>query len=225
MKTTLSFIVALLVGASGASATTIDLGIFNVSPQGTFLYQASNDSCAAYSMSVSGCNNSPTFINLSQYVGDTITVTDVGGLCVVTGTSCQVYPASGSYLGGVFSTGGQGTLLAANNIIRLPDEVSSGLPNINNNPNLAADDGTNTTIPYDFYLPVTNLVVAAPYLVVGTLDSFYSDNSLGTPSSPGYQGFFGVDIQVTTPEPGTATLLLTGVGGLLAFRRKFAKRA
>ena len=97
--------------------------------------------------------------------------------------------------------------------------------NINNNPNLAADDGTNTTIPDDFYLPVTKLVVPAPYLVVGTLDSFYSDNSLGTPSSPNYQGFFGVDIQVTTPEPGTATLLLTGAACLLAFRRKFATRA
>jgi hypothetical protein len=124
------------VGASGANATTIDLGFFAVSPQGTFLYQSASDSCGAYAGVVAGCSNSPTFINLSQYVGDTITVTDVGGLCVFSGTSCQVYPASSSYLAGVFSN--SNTLLAVNNVIRLPGEVSSGLPNINNNPNLTS---------------------------------------------------------------------------------------
>jgi hypothetical protein len=228
MKIALILVIATLVGATGAYASTIDLGFFAVSPQGSFLYNSPTDNCASYAQAVAGCNNSPTFINLSAYVGDTITVTDVGGLCVYSGANCTVYPASASYLGGVFSTQGVSSLSGPSNIIRLPDEVSSGLPNINNNPNLnSLIGGVNTTIPDDFYLPVTNLVVAADWLVVGTLDSFFSDNSLGT-CNPNTTECFGVDITVnvsSTPEPGSAALLVTGIAGLWFFRRKFATKA
>jgi hypothetical protein len=222
MKTALILIVAGLVGASAANATTINLGFFAVSPQGNFLYNSAGDNCSA-SYAVAGCNMNPTVINLSPYVGDTITITDVGGLCVYSGVNCQVYPASAAYLGGIFSA--SGNVLAASNLNRVPDSVNAALPDIFNNSNLNSSVGNvNTTIPNDFYLP-TSVVVVAPYLIVGTLDSAFADNSLGTLSSPGYVGDFGVDISVTTPEPSTAALLLTGVGGLWFSRRKFAKRA
>jgi len=219
---------AALLGVTGAYATTIDLGFFVVSPQGNFLYNSPNDNCSS-SSPVPNCNMAPTFIDLSAYFGDTITITDVGSLCLYTASeenqsNCTLYPASASYLGGVFDT--NTTLLAASNLNRLPGAVASGLPNINN-PELNSFVGNvNTTIPFDFYLPAV-VVVAAQYLVAGTLDSAYSDNSLGTPGSPGYVGDFGVDITVNvspTPEPSTAALLLTGVALLWAFRRKAASR-
>ena len=217
MKAALILMIGTLVGATGASAESIDLGFFAVSPQGNFLYNSANDNCSQ-SYVVAGCNMSPTFIDLGAYIGDTITVTDVGGLCVFSGPNCTVYAASASYLGGVFST--NTTLLAASNVNRLPGAVPSGLPNINNDPYLNSYVGkVNTTIPYDFYLPAA-AVIAARYLVVGALDSGFSDNSLGTPGSPGYVGNFGVDITVVTPEPSTAALLLTGAALLGLFRRK-----
>jgi hypothetical protein len=224
MKPALILVIAALVGIAGASAESVNLGFFAVSPQGNFLYNSPTDNCSG-SYAVANCNMSPTFIDLGAYIGDTITVTDVGGLCVFSGPNCTVYAASASYLGGVFST--NTTLLAASNVNRLPGAVPSGLPNINNNPNLNSYVGNvNTTIPYDFYLPAAT-VIAARYLVVGALDSGFSDNSLGTPGSPGYAGEFGVDITVdpiATPEPGTAALLFAGMALLWAFRRKFARR-
>lgn len=218
-KEVLVLFIAALMSAPGAWATTIDLGTFLVSPQGTFLFQSAIDSCPADS----GCNNAPTFINLQQYIGDTITITDVGSLCLYSATeqqqsNCTLYPASASYLGGVFDT--NTILLGPSDVNRLPGAVSSGLPNINT-PNLDPE-GTNinTTIPDDFYLPAT-VVVPAQWLVVGTLDSAYADNSGTTPPT------FGVDITVNTadvPEPGAAFFLLTGLALLWGFRRKSAKQ-
>ncbi|MGD1090743.1 MAG: PEP-CTERM sorting domain-containing protein [Bryobacteraceae bacterium] len=214
-------LVAALAGANNARATTIDLGTFLVSPEGTFLYQEESDTCAAPG-ATAGCNNNPTFIDLGQYIGDTISITDVGSLCVyypTPGGTCTLYSASASYLGGVFDT--NDTLLGPSNIIRLPGEVPSGLPNIDtSNLNTFTGD-VNTTIPDDFYLPAT-IVVAAQYLVVGTLDSAYIDNSGTTPPT------FGVDITVNTgsatvsdvPEPGSGSLLFAGAALLWFSRRK-----
>jgi hypothetical protein len=220
MKTGLILVITAV--APGAHAESIDLGFFGVSPQGNFLYNSATDNCSA-AYAAAGCNMNPTFVDLGAYIGDTITVTDVGGLCVYSGPNCTVHPASASYLGGVFSK--STTLLAASNIIRLPGAAPSGLLNINNDPNLNSfAGGVNTTILDDFYLPEAS-VVAARYLAVGTLDSGFSDNSFGTPGSPGYAGYFGVDIIVdvpNTPEPGTGALLLVGAGSLWIFRRKLA---
>jgi hypothetical protein len=208
-KATKSLIVfaAALAGASGANATTIDLGTFLVSPQGTFLFQLPTDTCAS-PLSIAGCNNNPTFINLGQYIGDTITITDVGSLCVYlpSGQSpCTQYPASSSYLGGVFDT--NTILLGPSNLNRLPGAVSSGLPNVSTTDLDTYNGNINTTIADDFYLPAT-VVVAAQYLVVGTLDSAYADNSGTTPPT------FGVHITVddaNVPEPAAAALLITGL--------------
>jgi hypothetical protein len=231
MKAVLILMIGIVVGATGASAESINLGFFSVSPQGNFLYNSANDNCSS-PLAGANCNMSPTFVDLGAYIGDTITVTDVGGLCAFSGPNCTVYAASPSYLGGVFST--SNTLLDASNVNRLPGAVPSGLPNINNDPNLNSWVGqVNTTIPYDFYLPAT-AVIAAQYLVIGTLDSGFSDNSLGGPGSPGYAGYFGVDLAVNTnpptppsptPEPGTAALLLAGGALLGGVRRQAVKRA
>src|SRR5277367_1267208 len=113
MKTALILIIAALAGVTGASAESINLGFFAVSPQGNFLYNSPNDNCSQ-SYVVAGCNMNPTVIDLGAYVGDTIAVTDVGGLCAFSEPNCTVYPASASYLGGVFST--SMTVLAASNV-------------------------------------------------------------------------------------------------------------
>src|SRR5580658_6398332 len=101
-------VTAALLGVTGAYATTIDLGFFAVSPQGNFLYNDPNDNCSA-SYAVGNCDMNPTFIDLGAYLGDTITITDVGSLCLYTASeenksTCTLYPASASYLGGVFDT-------------------------------------------------------------------------------------------------------------------------
>lgn len=215
---------AALVAANNALATPIDLGTFLVSPQGTFLYQEPGDSCAAPGVAA-GCNNNPTFIDLGQYIGDTITITDVGSLCVYAASgggqsNCTLYPASASYLGGVFDT--NEVLLGPSNIIRLPGEVSSGLPNINSTYYDTYYGNINTTIPDDFYLPAT-MVVAAQYLVVGTLDSYYADNSGTTPPTFGVDITVDVDDPVTAsdvPEPGSGSLLFAGAALLWVSRRK-----
>lgn len=230
MKQNIGFVItafAAVMASNTALATSIDLGTFLVSPQGTFLYQEPGDSCAAPG-AAAGCNNNPAFIDLGQYIGDTITITDVGSLCVYSASeagqsNCTMYPASASYLGGVFDT--NEVLLSSSNIVRLPGEVSSGLPNISSTYYDTYYGNINTAIPDDFYLPAT-VVVAAQYLVVGTLDSYYADNSGTTPPT------FGVDITVDTgpatvsdvPEPGTGSLLFAGAALLWVSRRKAVAR-
>src|SRR5580704_3903350 len=123
MRTGLILIIAALVGATGASAESINLGFYSVSPQGNFLYNSATDNCSS-PLAAQNCSMSPTFVDLGAYIGDTITVTDVGALCTSGGPNCTVYAASAAYLGGVFST--STTLLDASNVNRLPGAVASG---------------------------------------------------------------------------------------------------
>ena len=182
------------------------------------------------SYAVAGCNMDPEIINLFQYgasIGDTIQITEVGGLCVYSGAGCQVYSvSSGNYLGAIFSM--NGVVDAASGVNRVEDPVGTILPDITSTVYDAFANGQNTTTPDDFYA-ATTVVVAAQYLIVGTLDSAFADNSLGT-CNPVTTECFGVNItdldpSSTAPEPGSAALLLTGIGGLWAFRRKFVKQA
>jgi len=59
------------------------------------------------------------------------------------------------------------------------DCAGRGCDSIGTNPNLfTLVDNLDTTIPQDFYIPVTVVVPQnANYLVVGVLDSAYADNS------------------------------------------------
>src|SRR5258708_2002981 len=116
VKAALTLVILALLGVTGLQAESIDLGFQSVSPQGNFLYNSANDNCSAF-YAVAGCNMSPTIIDLGAYIGDSITVTDVGSLCVVPdqpNNHCTIYAASASYLGGVFST--TSTVLDASNV-------------------------------------------------------------------------------------------------------------
>ena len=211
-----------------AHASMIQVDHVQVSPQGTFLYQSPNDVCGE--IAISGpCNMNPVFVNLASIgvvPGDTITVTDFGGLCVFATTPCTIYPASASYLGGVFTT--NDILLPPNNLNRLPGAIQTSASNINHNPYLNTyATGVDTTILQDFYLPITIVVPAtAQDLVVGTLDSAYADNSGG-----GLPPNFGVDIFIDTssppppsvPESSTANLLWVGFG-LICLARFWDRR-
>ncbi len=178
MKRSVIFFAAMVIAGGMASATS--LGFFAVSPQGTFLLQAPGDVCSEYN--IAGCNMTPTFINLTALgvtAGESLTITDVGGLCIYSMENCTVYPAGPDNMGAVFSS--TNTLLDPSNQNRLPDQIApgAGATLIGNNPNIYAIAGNlNTTIPDDFYISTTVIVPQnANYLVVGVLDSAYSDNS------------------------------------------------
>ncbi len=206
--------VAGIVAMGGlARATTF----YGVSPQSSFLLQSANDVCSEFN--IPGCNMSPTFIDLNAlgaHAGDTLTITPVGGLCFYAGSNCTIYPPD---LGGVFST--SNTLLGPSVLHRLPGAIApgSGASLIGANVNLQTFTGhLDMTIAEDFYLPATVVVpTGANFLVVGVLDSGYSDNSSTS---------LGVDIDIaagTVSEPGTYAMVL-GAISLLWLRRRSSTR-
>jgi hypothetical protein len=118
---------------------------------------------------------------------------------------------TGAFLGVAFSP--TGIVLDPTVSNRVPDAivVSGGDPAYH--PNQYYTD-TSTAIPDDFVVPSTKLVfVTIPdggrYLIVGVMDSFYSDNA---PLNLGLQ----IDV---VPEPGTNCLLVAGVIAVLCYRR------
>jgi hypothetical protein len=77
----------------------------------------------------------------------------------------------------------------------------------------------NTTIANDFYIPAgTGITLVVPagaaYLVLGILDSYYSDDS-GNPSVTVNE----ITVQSSVPEPATLGLFGIGAVGLFALRR------
>ena len=164
----------------------------------------------------------PTFINLVSLgvqAGDSIMITASGGLCFYAGPNCTVYPPD---LGGVFSTS---TVLLDKSVQnRLPGAIApgAGATLIGINPNLFTFAGNlDTTISQDFYIPVTVVVPAnANYLVVGVLDSAYTDNSsnnLGVNLSD-LGNVSGQSSGASVPEPNTYVLTLSGMGALVFLR-------
>jgi hypothetical protein len=213
MKNTLMILAAVAGMGSMAMATTSFDVTFPISPQGTFLRLSANDVCAAYN--IPGCNLDPTFINLAALgvqAGDTLQLLPVGGECFYDTPNCTVYPPD---LAGVFTTSNM--LLGSSFENRIPGEITpgAGAALIGDDPNLFTFTGDlDTTIPDDFYLPATVVVPAgANYLLVGVLDSAYSDNSSSN---------LGVEIRdliLAIPEPGTFALGLSAIGGLWLLRR------
>jgi hypothetical protein len=218
MKRSVFFFAAMIIAGGMASATS--LGFFAVSPQGNFLEQAPIDVCSEYN--IAGCNMTPTFINLTALgvtAGESLTITDVGGLCVYDAQGCTVYPASAFNMGAVFSS--TDTLLPVNVENRVPDQIAPGAGAllVGTNPNIFAIAGNiDTAIPDDFYISATVIVPqGANYLIVGVLDSAYADNSstllgvnLSVPDSP----------ESVTPEPTSYAMMLGGLGALWMLRRK-----
>jgi hypothetical protein len=226
VKRTFLIATVFVTASVAAFGTPILLGTFGVSPNGTFLEQSSNDNCS-FGTAVAGCTAAvfnPTFIDLTTlgaHAGDLLEIIPQGTICFLPGSGCTQYAAS---FGGVFDT--STTLLGPANLNRLPGAVSSGLPAI-------ADTGTwtwfgsvNTSIPQDFQIATGGLFVTMPdarYLVVGSLDSFYADNTgnglavqvldIGSPG-PAVVG---------APEPAAYAMMFAGLAGLAGLRKKLRR--
>jgi hypothetical protein len=214
-----SMILFAAMVVAGGMASASSLGFFTVSPQGNFLLQSSVDLCSTYN--IPGCNMNPTFINLANLgvtAGESLTITDVGGLCVYSGAGCQVFPASQYNMGAIFSS--TNTVLDSSHQNRVPNQIApgAGATLVGNNPNLYTKTGNlNTTIPDDFYISTTVVVPqGAIYLIVGVLDSAYDDNS---------STLLGVNLSIPddppgVPEPATYAMMLGGLGAVWMLRRK-----
>jgi hypothetical protein len=174
------------------------------------------------------------FINLTTLnivAGETIQI-------LVTGSECDAGPCASPgpvYLGGVFDS--NNTELASSSLTPCSPQpnCSPGVdrltgtvpvpslppqPLVTNNVYLNTYYGNvNTTIPNDFYIPEAGgitLVVptGAAYLVLGILDSYYSDDS-GTASAT----LFEIAAQNPAPEPATFGMFGIGAAALFAVRR------
>ena len=225
MVRVLVLLAVTLALSTAASANTITLGTYDVSANSTFLEQSSNDNCSS-GLAVSGCQASyfdPTIIAVTP--GETLQLIMGGSACYIgVSSGCAIEP-----LGGVFDTTDT-DLLSSNHQNRLPNQVASGLPNIQD-PNFNTWYGDlNTQIPDDFYIcgtvaapdctSTTGTIVVVPataeYLYVAALDSFYADN----------KGDLTVTVnEIVTdppsvPEPASWTLMLGGLGLMAAYCRR-----
>jgi hypothetical protein len=172
------------------------------------------------------------FIDITAFQNQMINILPIGGLCF-TGTSLAPSGANicnapgggaaipeGILLGGVFTS--DNTLLGLGVAQRLPTAIATVLPSF---ATTMFFSGTSNTNPFDFVLTNgTGLNVVVPatahFLVVGVFDSFFKDNT-----DPDHS----LAVQITgpavvMPEPATYAMLLTGLGGLLAFGRHRARR-
>ncbi len=212
------FTIGLFLTCLPAAASSIFLGEFAVSPQGTFLRQSSMDTCSWFN--TPGCNMNPTFIDLAVLgvnSADRIRIVPFGELCVYT-APCVSYPALLGYLGGVLDS--TNVLLGPSNLNRLPGAIQTSLSNVTDSLLNTSVGGLPTTIAQDFYiLNTTSVVIPAGtrYLVVGVLDSGYSDNSS---SSLGVRLYLESTTAPTVPEPTTALMFLGGGIGLFCIKRK-----
>jgi hypothetical protein len=173
----------------------------------------------------------PVFIDVTAFQGLTINILPIGGLCFVgtsltpSGSNVCNRPGGGAaipeaiLLGGIFTSdvvATIGPLTAAN---RLPNGINTGQGAFTTSMFFS---GTNNTNPNDFVITNgtgLNIIVpgTAHWLVVGVFDSFYKDNTDPT-------GTLAVRVTAPVPEPATYGMLLTGLGGLFAFRRLRSRR-
>jgi hypothetical protein len=194
------FLSALILGLVGVAQGTV----ITLDPQASYLLHDSTDSPAV----------NPLFVSLSGF-GSTIRIEWLGDLCYVGGGGCsEISIANG--VGAVFTT--SNSISGATNLNRLTGVLPSGVAALVT-PNSWANNAV-TDIAQDFAVPHAswlNLTVptGATYLVVGVIDSHFSDNV-----DPNQNLQFSIEaVDTSAPEPGTLLLFGAGLGVLVAARR------
>jgi hypothetical protein len=235
MKKLLSLVAAIAVTGGAAFGTNLNLGTFTgLSPNGTFIYQntsGSNPDICSTPQASPTCNMSGAmFINLTALgvtAGAELIITGIGDICY--SVNCSASSELPINLAAVFDS--NNTLLGPANATRLTGALNFVAATTNSvtaasNPSTYYGAQSTGGVPDFGILTTASLHVVVPnnpnsattWLVVGILDSYFADNSNpnGDP--------LGVTIQqviAAVPEPGTYAMFLTGLGALLALRRKF----
>jgi len=197
-KLAVSITIMLLLAAS-AEASPI---FYPVNPTSSFLRHDPSDFAVA-----------PLFIDLAALgvsTGDTILLMASGDYCMMPGAGCTQYVVG---LDAAFTV--NMSLALPSNLLRI-SAVSSGLPSVVTP--LTYYNHLTTDISQDFLVPNGSwLSVVVPsganFLAIGTIDSFYKDNT--DPDSD-----LGIYIE-TVPEPSTFLLLASGLGLAAVFLRRF----
>jgi hypothetical protein len=234
MNKTLILAILMLVTSVAAIAGNIDLGTYLVDPKGTFLMTNQDAADGPLILQLGNCgsldpNASSCVSQLSA--GSIITLTAVGGICFHTGPGCTTSNESAPPIAGVFDVNSNvGPASGVQNRVTGGIAASTfGQTSLTSGHGAGSATslytyigGLNTDINSDFWIPPANGVTltipnGARFLILGALDSEYSDN--GDPSHT-----LGVDIQVdpVVPEPATWTMMITGVALTLAARRRRA---
>jgi PEP-CTERM motif-containing protein len=211
-------VAGLLLAASGMSVAST-FTFQNVSATGTYL-QTFNDSGAT----------GPLFLTIGSgaltgfTAGNTINLTAVGSMCFSGGNS---NPAGCTQLGvGAIATPPIIAMFTTSTFVDVPSTLNrlSGTLLTSLGVNAVSTVCTNfgcvaTDVPNDFGITAAGVNVVIPngalYLVLATYDSYYTDNLDRSPVD------WGVNIAqaAPVPEPATYGMLLSGLGGILAFRR------
>jgi len=223
MKQVLSIFLLLVISCLCVSAGTVTLGTFSVNSQSSFLYEDSTDSQIGPLFIDLSCTTGVTTNCVNAPAGSTLQLIGLGGLCFFTfqNGACPG-GESPAFLGGAFDSNtsllASSSLNPATSVNRLTGSINAGVPNVSQTYLRTFYGNVDTTIPNDFFIPTgLGLTIVVPagaqYLVVGVLDSLYSDNT----------GNLSVEInQITSsvPEPATFGLLAAGLGGLALLQRR-----
>ncbi len=200
LKSRFLILTALMVVALGvANAAPIFIAI---NPQTSFLRTDPGDASGVYFID---------FSSLGIVAGDTLLLQTVGDFCMGSGSSCPEYAVP---LIAAFTSG---TTLGPQADLYRITPISSGAPGVTTGNTYYSS--LTTDIDNDFEIPLGSpLAVVVPggaaYLAVGVTDTWYKDNS--DPTSD-----LGIMLEVSqVPEPGTILLLASGIGLMVAFRRR-----